>query len=112
MTAFSVKANKHFSVDTSVCLAAQDRTGLERLLRYCARPPFALDWLRKAVMVCSQRRTGTKLAKRHPTLRPISASVGEGQNASKNSELTAARRQAAPGTANAWDSRHISGNWR
>ena len=31
-----------FSVDTSVCIAAQDRAGLERLLRYCARPPFAL----------------------------------------------------------------------
>ena len=30
-----------FSVDTSVCIAAQDRAGLERLLRYCARPPFA-----------------------------------------------------------------------
>jgi len=37
-----------FSVDTSVCIAAQDRAGLERLLRYCARPPFALDRLRKA----------------------------------------------------------------
>ena len=37
-----------FSVDTSVCIAAQDRAGLERLLRYCARPAFALDRLRKA----------------------------------------------------------------
>jgi hypothetical protein len=37
-----------FSVDTSVCIAAHDRAGLERLLRYCARPPFALAWLRKA----------------------------------------------------------------
>jgi hypothetical protein len=26
-----------FSVDTSVCIAAQDRAGLELLLRYCAR---------------------------------------------------------------------------
>lgn len=25
-----------------------DRTALERLLRYCARPPFAMDRLRKA----------------------------------------------------------------
>ena len=31
-----------FSVETSVCIAAQDRAGLERLLRYCARLPFAL----------------------------------------------------------------------
>jgi len=29
-----------FSVDTSVCIAAHDCAGLERLLRYCARPPF------------------------------------------------------------------------
>jgi hypothetical protein len=35
-----------FSVDTSVCIAAQDRAGLERLLRYCARPPFACERLR------------------------------------------------------------------
>ena len=37
-----------FSVDTSVCIAAYDRAGLERLLRYCARPPFAMERLRKA----------------------------------------------------------------
>ena len=37
-----------FSVDAGVCIAAQDRAGLERLLRYCARPPFAMDRLRKA----------------------------------------------------------------
>ncbi len=37
-----------FSVDTSVCIAAQDRAGLERLLRYCARPPFSMERLRKA----------------------------------------------------------------
>ena len=40
-----------FSVDTSMCIAAHDRAGLERLLRYCARPPFALARLRKAVPV-------------------------------------------------------------
>lgn len=37
-----------FSLDTSVCIAAHDRAGLERLLRYCARPPFAMERLRKA----------------------------------------------------------------
>ena len=30
-----------FSLDASVCIDAQDRGGLERLLRYCARPIFA-----------------------------------------------------------------------
>lgn len=37
-----------FSVDAGVCIAAHDRAGLERLLRYCARPPFACARLRKA----------------------------------------------------------------
>ena len=43
-------AYKHsgFSVDTSVRIEAHDRAGLERLLRYCARPPFAMERLRKA----------------------------------------------------------------
>ena len=40
-------AHSGFSVDTSVCIAAHDRAGLARLLRYCARPPFALERLRK-----------------------------------------------------------------
>jgi len=30
-----------------VCIEADDRAALERLLRYCARPPFAMDRLRK-----------------------------------------------------------------
>lgn len=38
-----------FLVVASVCMAARDRAGLERLLRYCARPPFAMEeLLRKA----------------------------------------------------------------
>lgn len=36
-----------FSVDASVRIAAADRTGRERLLRYCARPPLALGRLRE-----------------------------------------------------------------
>ena len=34
-----------FSLDASVRIEATDRPGLERLIRYCARPPFALDRL-------------------------------------------------------------------
>ena len=34
-----------FSVDASVRVEADERAGLERLLRYCARPPFALERL-------------------------------------------------------------------
>ncbi len=36
-----------FSVDAGVCIEAPDRAGLERLLRYCARPPFAMDRLKQ-----------------------------------------------------------------
>ena len=36
-----------FSVDASVRVEANDRQGLERLLRYCARPAFALERLRE-----------------------------------------------------------------
>ena len=36
-----------FSVDASVCIDEKDRAGLERLLRYCARPPFALEHLQQ-----------------------------------------------------------------
>ena len=38
-----------FSVNAGVCIEAWDRAGLERLLRYCARPPFSLDRLRQRV---------------------------------------------------------------
>ena len=31
-----------FSVDAGVCIEAHDRAALERLLRYCARPPFSM----------------------------------------------------------------------
>ena len=34
-----------FSLDASVRIDGPDRCGLERLLRYCARPPFALERL-------------------------------------------------------------------
>ena len=34
-----------FSLDASVCIQDTDRAGLERLLRYCARPLFALAHL-------------------------------------------------------------------
>jgi hypothetical protein len=36
-----------FSVDASVRIEGTDRAGLERLLRYCARPPFALAHLQQ-----------------------------------------------------------------
>ena len=37
--------NGGFSVDAVVRIEGWDRDGLERLIRYCARPPFALERL-------------------------------------------------------------------
>jgi hypothetical protein len=37
--------NSGFSLDAAVRVPAHDRAGLERLLRYCARPTFALERL-------------------------------------------------------------------
>ena len=39
--------NGGFSVDGPVCIEGADRIELERLPRYCARPPFAMDHLRQ-----------------------------------------------------------------
>ena len=56
-------AYKHsgFSVGASVRIEAHDRAGLERLLRYCARPPFSIKRLRKAgndlVYRCAEQRS-------------------------------------------------------
>jgi hypothetical protein len=38
--------NSGFSLDASVCIQSWDRDGLERLIRYCARPSFASESLR------------------------------------------------------------------
>jgi Putative transposase len=50
-----------FSVDAGVCIEADDRAALERLLRYCARPSFAMERLRKegAALVyrCAKQRS-------------------------------------------------------
>ena len=53
-----------FSVEAGVGIQAQDRAGLERLLRYCARPPFALERLRQRgaelVYHCPKPQSGGK----------------------------------------------------
>jgi len=48
--AAAAQASSHgggFSVDAGVRIDATDRAGLERLLRYCARPPFAMERLKQ-----------------------------------------------------------------
>jgi hypothetical protein len=44
-----------FSVDAGVRIKAPDRAGLERLLRCCARPPFAMDRLKQCASVLVYR---------------------------------------------------------
>jgi len=50
-----------FSVNSGVCIEARDRAALDRLLRYCARPPFAMERLRKEgcdlVYRCAKQRS-------------------------------------------------------
>ena len=57
-----------FSVDAGVCIEADDRAALERLLRYCARPPFAMERLRKEgtalVYRCAKQRSEPSSDKR------------------------------------------------
>jgi DNA-directed RNA polymerase subunit RPC12/RpoP len=51
-----------FSLDATVRIEAQDREGLERLLRYCARPAFALERLREIDakhLVCESVKRGS-----------------------------------------------------
>ena len=45
-----------FSLDASMRIEGADRPGLERLLRYCARPAFALERLREAALIPPPRR--------------------------------------------------------
>ena len=60
-----------FSVDAGVCIEADDRAALERLLRSCARPPFACERLRKEGTERVYRRAPRSHP--HPSLRHPSA---------------------------------------
>ena len=56
------------SVGAGVCIEAHDRAALERLLRYCARPPLAIERLRKE---------GIALVYSFQTTRWTNASIGD-----------------------------------
>ena len=55
-----------FSVDASVRIEAEDRAGIERLVRYCARPPFALERLRALGSTPSLASPESRLIYRFP----------------------------------------------
>jgi hypothetical protein len=59
-----------FSIDASVRIAGDDRAGLERLLRYCARPPFALERLHALAGVASLASPDARLLYRFPKPTP------------------------------------------
>jgi hypothetical protein len=56
-----------FSVDAGVCIEAHERATLERLLRYCARPPFAMERLRKEGSEPSSDKRGARVDELHLT---------------------------------------------
>ena len=55
-----------FSVDASVRIEGEDRAGIERLLRYCARPPFALERLHALEGSASSASPDSRLLYRFP----------------------------------------------
>jgi len=56
-----------FSIDASVRIEGEDRAGVERLLRYCARPPFALERLGAPGGIVSLASPESRLVYRLPT---------------------------------------------
>jgi len=79
-----------FSVNAGVCIEAHDRAALERLLRYCARPPFAMDRLRKA---------GTALAPNSPLRAAVTALAAPALQATVQTVQASAERGHAWGGA-------------
>lgn len=59
-----------FSIDASVRLLGDDREGVERLLRYCARPPFALERLHAPKGAASLSSPDARLLYRFPKPTP------------------------------------------
>ena len=59
-----------FSVDASVRIEGDDRAGVERLIRYCARPPFALERLHAPSGIRSLASNDSRLVYRLPRPTP------------------------------------------
>ena len=108
-----------FSVDAGVLIESHDRAALERLLRYCARPPFAMDRLRKEgnalVYRCAKQHSepgsdkrGAKVDELHLTplelIDRIAALATPAQPAKQVVVQTepAATGEGAPGVAPRW----------
>ena len=80
-----------FSVDAQVRIEAHERDGLERLLRYCARPAFALERLREIDSDTIARSSGGADSATAQTSSPLLRGAG--------AQLTAARGGHRAGAA-------------
>jgi len=60
------QGSRGFSVDASVRIEAEDRAGIKRLVRYCARPPFALERLHALDSTPSLASPESRLVYRFP----------------------------------------------
>jgi hypothetical protein len=63
-------ATRRVGIDASVRIEGEDRAGRQRLLRYCARPPFALERLRALAGVASLASPDARLLYRFPKPTP------------------------------------------
>jgi len=59
-----------FSINASVRIEGDDRAGVERLLRYCARPPFAIERLYAPAGIASLASNDSRLVYRPPRPAP------------------------------------------
>jgi hypothetical protein len=59
-----------FSIDASVRIQGDDRQSVERLIRYCARPPFALERLHAPKGAASLASSDSRLLYRFPKPTP------------------------------------------
>ncbi len=59
-----------FSIDASVRIEGEDRASVERLLRYCARPPFALERLHAPAGIAALASRDSRLVYRLPKPAP------------------------------------------
>ena len=64
-----------FSIDASVRIEGGDRPGIERLIRYCARPPFALERLHAPAGIRSLASNDSRLVYRLPRPTPDGRTV-------------------------------------
>ncbi|RPH99063.1 MAG: hypothetical protein EHM71_18775 [Zetaproteobacteria bacterium] len=90
-----------------MCIAGPDRPGLERLLRYCARPPFALERIEQVDEDRIVYRLREPQRDGRTALSRLSSPSRREQNHARR-PLLAAKRPSTPTSAAAWDRGTVS----